>query len=239
MKIGVFGGTFNPIHYGHLRTAEEVREKLGLDKIIFIPTGKPPFKKPELAPARHRYEMIRTAIKDNPFFDVSDIEIKRRGVSYSVDTMQRLVEKHKDAEFFFIVGIDAFFDLPLWREPDKLISLTKLVVISRPTFSFADLSSSPYLKGVSKKILKELDRRDRSMFSFPVRKKALPSMCNKIYNEPSKGVYTGKKVFLCKITGLDISASHMRALIRSRNSIKYLLPDSVESYIISNELYKS
>lgn len=217
MKIGIFGGTFNPIHYGHLRAAEEVHEIFALNKILFIPAGRPPFKKPKLIPAGHRYEMVRIAIEGNPFFDISDIEVRRRGVSYSVDTLRSLKDKYKGAEFFFILGTDAFPDLPSWKEPDKLLSLTNLIVISRPEFPFSALPSSPYLKGVSKKALRELDRGTKETLPF--------------------SIHRGGKVFLCKITGLDISASCLRRLIRTGKDIKYLLPQAVESYIISHKLY--
>ncbi|MBI5196843.1 MAG: nicotinate-nucleotide adenylyltransferase [Nitrospirae bacterium] len=218
MRLGIFGGTLNPIHYGHLRAAEEVRGMLKLDKILFIPSGKPPFKKPELASGGRRYEMTKIAVRGNPFFDVSDIELKRRGVSYTVDTLSSLTGKFKNAEFFFILGIDAFLDLPLWKESDKLLGLANIVVISRPGFSFADLASSPYLKGGAVKTLRGFDKGDKTSLSFKAG--------------------SGSKIFLCRITGLDISASSARRLIRSGKSIKYLLPDSVESYIISNKIYR-
>src|SRR4030067_1271939 len=123
MKLGILGGTFNPIHYGHLRAAEEVREILNLDKILFIPSGKPPLKKAGLISARWRFEMTRTAIKNNPFFDISDIEIKSRTVSYSVETLKKLAVKYKNAAFFLILGIDAFLDLPKWKQPLTLLGL--------------------------------------------------------------------------------------------------------------------
>jgi nicotinate-nucleotide adenylyltransferase len=217
MKIGIFGGAFNPIHYGHLRTAEEVFEILSLDKVFFIPSGNPPFKKPELAKACHRYEMVKAAIEDNPHFKLSNIEMKTRGKSYSVDTITKLSNRYKKSEFFFILGIDAFLDLPSWKHPQRLIKLTNFVVISRPGYSFTDLSSSPYLVNVPKKILKELDKGIITKFSFP-----LPS---------------GQRCFLCKVTGFNISASRIRSLIMTGKDIKYLLPDSVKSYIISHKLY--
>ncbi len=219
MKFGIFGGTFNPIHYGHLRAAEEVCGMLKLDKILFIPSGSTPFRKPGLVSARYRYEMVKIAVRGNPFFDVSDIELKRRGVSYTVDTLSSLTGKFKNAEFFLILGIDAFLDLPLWKESDKLLGLANIVVISRPGFSFAKLASSPYRKRVAVKTLRGFDKGDKTSLSFKAG--------------------SGSKIFLCRITGLDISASGARRLIRSGKSIKYLLPDSVESYIISNKIYKN
>ena len=217
MKIGIYGGTFNPIHYGHLRTAEEVFEKFSLDKMLFIPSGKTPFDKPGLEKARHRYEMVKSAIRGNRHFELSDIETTAGGKSYTVDTIRKLNAVYEGSELFFVLGIDAFLDLPAWKEPDKLIDLTNLVIISRPGHSFSELSSSPYLKGVSIKVMKELDKGVRTEFPFDVSK--------------------NKKGILCKVTGLDISASEIRNLITSGKNLKYLLPDSVKSYIIAKELY--
>jgi nicotinate-nucleotide adenylyltransferase len=219
MKIGIYGGTFNPIHYGHLRTAEEVRERLSLDMILFIPAGKTPFEKPEMAKAVHRFKMVKTAIADNPHFQISDIEVKVRGKSFTVDTVRKLKEKYAGSDLFFILGIDAFLDLPHWKQPDKLVSLAHFVIISRPGHLFAGLHSSPYLKRVSLKTLREADAGMREVFSFEI-------------SESRKGV-------LCNVTPLDISASNIRNLILSGKNVKYLLPDSVESYIISHKLYKS
>ncbi len=219
MKIGILGGTFNPIHYGHLRAAEEVQEVFVFDKLLFMPSGKPPLKKPSLIDAHYRYEMTKLAIKGNPFFDISDIEIKTKGASYSVETISKLTNKYKNAEFFFIIGIDVFLDLPKWKQPLRLMKLTNLVIVSRPGFCFTDLSSSPYFPNIHKKTLREFDEGTRRRFSFSLN--------------------TGKKAFLCKVTKLDISASRIRSLAKTGKNIKYLLPDSVESYIISHKLYKT
>jgi len=218
VKLGIFGGTFNPIHYGHLRTAEEVLEALGLNTVLFIPSGRPPFDKPDLAEAVHRYNMVRMAIEGNPHFKISDVEIRRRGRSYTIDTIKRLRRDFKGAEFYLILGIDAFLDMPKWKGPEEIMSLTNIVIISRPGFRFIDLASSPYLEGIQKKALRELDNAKRAMLSYPL------SM--------------DKEAILCIVTGLGISASHIRALIRGGSSIRYLLPESVKSYIISNNLYQ-
>jgi len=218
MKLGIYGGTFNPIHYGHLRTAEEIFEKLSLDRILFIPAGQTPFVKPDLIKAAHRYKMVKLAIAGNPHFDVSNIEARSPGKSFTVDTIGKLKLKHKNAELFFILGIDAFLDLPHWKQPGKLLDLTTMVVISRPSHAFATLSSFPYLKNVPVKILKELDKGTRDCFSFDISEKQKGSLCN--------------------VTGLEISASRVRNLVASGKNIKYLLPDSVENYIISHDLYK-
>ncbi len=217
MNIGIYGGTFNPIHYGHLRTAEEVAERLSLDKIIFIPAGETPFDKRGLVKAEHRYKMVKAAIEGNKHFEISRIEINTRGKSYSVDTITRLRNKYKKSELFFILGIDAFLDLPGWKEPERLVKLTNLVIISRPGYAFTDLSSSPFLKGVRKKTLIDLDMGRIDGFSFDISGE--------------------RKCYLSNVTALNISASHIRNLTAAGKNIKYLLPDSVKSYIISNKLY--
>lgn len=217
MKIGIMGGAFNPIHCGHLRTAEEIFELLSLDTILFIPSGNPPFDKPDLEGAIHRYNMVKRAISDNPHFKISEIEMKRRGRSYSVDTLRKLRQEFKEGEFFFIIGIDAFIDLPKWKEPDRLVNLTNIVITSRPGFKFTDLISSPYLKGMQRRVFKELDDNRRTESSYPISK--------------------DKSAFFFGVTKINISASYIRRLIKDGRSIKYLLPQVVESYIISHKLY--
>jgi len=219
MKLGIYGGTFNPVHYGHLRTAQEVLEKLSLDKVIFIPAGKTPFKKPELIKASHRYRMVKEAIAGNPCFEISDIEMKAKGKSFTINTIMKLRNKYTDSELYFILGTDAFLDLQHWKQPDRIIDLANMVIIARPGFAFTDLSLSPYLKKVSVKTLKELDRGKKDLFSFDI-------------SRQQKGI-------LLKVTGLDISASNIRNLIISGKNVKYLLPDSAESYIMSGKLYMS
>ncbi|HYQ48635.1 MAG TPA: nicotinate (nicotinamide) nucleotide adenylyltransferase, partial [Thermodesulfovibrionales bacterium] len=144
MKLGIFGGTFNPIHFGHLRVAEDVRETAGLDRIIFIPSGTPPLKTNDIAPARQRLAMTQLAIKGNPFFGTLDIECRSRQKSYTVRTMERLQKLYPDDRLFFMLGIDAFLDIPNWHRPDMLVEQTDFMVLSRPGSRFIDLSSSPY-----------------------------------------------------------------------------------------------
>lgn len=217
MKLGIFGGTFNPIHYGHLRAAEEAREKLSLDRIIFVPSGNPPLKDRELEDARHRYKMVRLATFKNRSFAISDIECKKKTKSYSVNTLKELHRLHPDTKFYFILGVDAFVDIPNWWQPDRLVSLTDFIVISRPPFKFIDLSLSPYLSA-DKSILKKLDAAK------------LESHETRLKN--------GREIIMLRLTPFGISASKIRKLTRDGKSIKYLLPEEVESYIISNKLYK-
>ena len=217
MKLGIFGGTFNPIHYGHLTAAEEVKEKLGLDRIIFVPSGNPPLKDKELADAKHRYRMVKLGISKNRSLAVSDIEYKKKGKSYSVDTVEKLRRIYPGARLYFIAGIDAFIDIPNWWQPERLVSLADFIVISRPSYKFTGLASSPYLK-INRSILKKLD--DTKLQTYKTKLKS------------------GRDIIMLHITPVEISATGIRKLIKRGKSIKYLLPEEVESYIITHKIYK-
>jgi nicotinate-nucleotide adenylyltransferase len=141
MNIGVLGGTFDPVHSGHLVIAEEARLRFGLNKVLFVPAGKPWLKtNREISPAVHRVEMVKRAIAGNAGFELSTIEIDRPGPSYSVDTVAALQQKlGAGAEIFFLIGWDSLAELPQWREPSRLIRLCKLVAVTRPGLSRPDL----------------------------------------------------------------------------------------------------
>ena len=138
---GVLGGTFDPVHKGHLVIAGEVRDRLKLDKVILIPAGEPCFKAAaQVTPAGHRFKMVNLAIESEPGFVVSDIEIKRSGLSYTVDTIGELKKNlGKDSELYFILGWDNLTDLPHWHQPKKLISLCRLVAVPRVGCPVPDL----------------------------------------------------------------------------------------------------
>ncbi|WFD11531.1 nicotinate-nucleotide adenylyltransferase [Tepidibacter hydrothermalis] len=132
-KIGVMGGTFNPIHYGHLATAEAVRNKYDLDKIIFMPSGTPPHKsKKEIIDKKHRYNMTMIATMSNTYFEASDIEIKREGMTYTVDTLEELKRIYKNSQIFFITGADALCDIDSWKYLEKNFELATFVGATRP-----------------------------------------------------------------------------------------------------------
>ncbi len=141
MEIGLLGGTFDPVHLGHLIIAEEVRCKLGLAKIVFIPAGQPWLKVDRMIThGEHRLAMVRLAIGSNPYFEVSLAELERSGPSYSVDTVSALRKEHgPDVGLYFIVGPDALSDLHRWREPARLAELCWLVAVGRPNSVKADL----------------------------------------------------------------------------------------------------
>ncbi len=134
-RTAVFGGSFNPIHYGHLLLADEVLEALTLDRVLFVPAAMPPHKSPaHLAPAADRYEMVRSAIGGRPGFEVSDVELRRAGPSYTVDTLAELGIPRGD--LFLIVGSETFLDLLTWREPRRIATLARLVVVPRVGSAF-------------------------------------------------------------------------------------------------------
>lgn len=138
LKLGLMGGTFDPIHNGHLLIANEALWRLNLDRVVFIPTGDPPHKQDHhITPAWCRLDMVRLATQDNPNFEVSTIEIDRPGLSYTAQTLQALHEDYENqADFYFIIGVDAAADLLSWNEPDRVVTLAKLVVVDRPGFTF-------------------------------------------------------------------------------------------------------
>jgi nicotinate-nucleotide adenylyltransferase len=135
MKLGIFGGTFDPVHHGHLIVAEYVRERVGLDRVAFIPTMISPHKADAVVTsAVHRLAMLREAVKPNPFFQVLDMEIERGGISYTVDTLRRLRRDHPTDEFFLLIGADNLRDFRSWKEPGEIGERATLVVMNRPGF---------------------------------------------------------------------------------------------------------
>jgi nicotinate-nucleotide adenylyltransferase len=138
-RIGILGGTFDPIHNGHLALARSAREQLRLDRLIYVPAGVPWRKAGrEITPARQRLAMVRLAVADDPSTEVSTIETERQGPSYTVDTLQTLKQQNPGAELYFIVGEDALADLPNWREPERIIAFATLAVARRSGSAAAD-----------------------------------------------------------------------------------------------------
>ena len=134
MRLGIMGGTFDPIHLGHLAIAERAGESLGLDSVLFIPAGEPWLRGgAKISPARHRLRMVELAVEGNPHFSVSRIEIDRPGATYTVDTLEALREEYGDgAALFFIMGSDALQSIDRWKDPERLLELCSLAVFDRP-----------------------------------------------------------------------------------------------------------
>jgi nicotinate-nucleotide adenylyltransferase len=134
MRLGLYGGTFDPIHLGHLILAEICREACGLDRVWFVVAGAPPHKPGGRTDVNHRIEMVRLAVAGNPAFEVSEIETRRPGPHYSVETLESIALERPDDELFFLIGADSLVDLPHWKAPDRILELASLVVANRPGF---------------------------------------------------------------------------------------------------------
>ena len=215
-RIGILGGTFNPIHYGHLAAAEEVRERLKLDRVLFIPSFHPPHKEEDDVPqATHRMEMVRIATRENTAFEPSDLEIKRGGKSFTIDTIESLKKIYAGAELFFITGVDSFLDIQTWNRWERLLSICTFVVLSRPGYRFVDLRKIEFMKPAEPRLI-DLDRGKG------------------VHVEFHSGTFT---IYLEMIPLYDISSTDIRERVKEKRSIKYLLPELVETYIIKNNLY--
>ena len=143
MRLGLFGGTFDPIHLGHLILAEQCRESCGLDRVWFVVAGAPPHKPGGRTEVAHRLEMVRIAIAGHSAFAVSDIEAARPGPHYSVETLEAVRRDHPDDDVFFLIGADSLADLPGWRAPTRIAQLATIVVVNRPGIEQVDATSLP------------------------------------------------------------------------------------------------
>lgn len=141
MKVGIFGGTFNPPHVGHLIVAEHVRIELSLDRVMFVPAFIPPHKlHDDVVSSEHRVAMLKLAIQDNPHFEVSEAELQRGGVSFTVDTLQELTAKRPSDEFILLIGMDNLLEFHSWKSPGRILDLAKVVVMTRTGFMEKDNS---------------------------------------------------------------------------------------------------
>lgn len=212
-RLGLFGGTFNPIHYGHLRSAEEVCEALALDRLWFIPAGHPPHKTAQgITSFEVRLEMSRIAVGDHPVMSVSDLEGRRPGRSYSIETLRQIrLEMGPTWELYFILGLDAILEIATWKDYKDLFALSHFVVLDRPGYDRQRLGE--VLRGEVHPLFRPL-QGERS------------------FQHPS-----GHKVVLQETTLMDISGTDIRKMVRCERSIRYLLPEAVREYIISHKLY--
>lgn len=209
--IGVFGGTFDPIHFGHLRLAEEMAEALGLAQVVFIPAGQPPHRGTPRIPAEHRLAMTRRAVAGNPGFTVDAREVERDAPSYTVDTLEAMRgERGSALPLWLLMGADAFLGLPDWHQWRRLFDLANIAVAARPG---TDLRQSGRLPA---SLRAELERRQV---------------------DTAGAVGASGSVLLCEMTPLDISATAIRAILARRGSARYLLPDAVLDYIHEHRLY--
>ena len=212
--VAVLGGTFDPIHFGHLRMAEELAEALGIDEVRFIPAGSPPHRGQPRAAAQHRLELTRRAVAGNPRFVPDDREIRRDRPSYSVDTLTDLrAELPAGTPLVLFMGSDAFLGLTSWHEWPRLFDLAHLAIAHRPGFlpvAWGDILPDA--------LRRELDKRRSDQAGDLVTASA-------------------GRIFLHPITQLDISASQIRDRCLRGRSLRYLLPDPLINYISENHLY--
>lgn len=192
MKLGIFGGTFNPPHIGHLITAESVREQYKLDKVIFVPSFSPPHKFDlQIAFPNQRFEMLDLAIKSNRSFSATDLEIKREGKSYTIDTINSLLQLYQNSKLYLIIGMDNLIDFPNWKSPLEIVNKVELVVMNRPGYTL------------------------------------------EVRNEFTR--YAN----IIRVPNIDISSTDIRRRVKMGRSIKYLVPNEVEQFILKKGLYKS
>jgi nicotinate-nucleotide adenylyltransferase len=211
--VGILGGTFDPIHYAHLRLAEELADALGLAQVRFVPANIPPHRATPRVTAAHRLEMVRLACADNARFLLDDRECRRSGPSYTVDTLLELrAELGAGRSLCLLMGVDAFLGLTTWSRWEQLFDLAHVVIAHRPGFALGPAAMPGPLA-------RHLETRSASAVSQ--------------LHQSSAGL-----VWLQAITPLDISATAIRAAIREQRSPRYLLPDSVLDYIHRSSLYK-
>jgi nicotinate-nucleotide adenylyltransferase len=218
MNIGLFGGTFNPIHTCHLTVADQVRQLMALDRIVFIPAGTPPFKAASLAPAADRLEMTRLAVQSHPWAEVSTIEIEREGPSYSIETVSALRREQPEDALFFLIGADAFADILAWRDYRRLLTLCEFIVIGRPNRSFLSLRVLPWLSQAEPARLQALDRGELTQ------ERIAPT--------------AGGRIWLVHLPPCPVSSTQVRTAVHEGRSLESLLPEPVHSYILQRGLYR-
>lgn len=211
-RLGIFGGTFDPVHLAHLRAALEAAEELELDRVLFMPCAEAPHGKVIGASVEHRLAMLELAVADNPRFAVYDLEARLGGVSYTVRTLEHVRREHPGAQIFFLIGADAFFHLHTWRQPLKLFALTDFVVLARPKSPRGGILG--YLQA---KLDKSFYRDQQGWARLP-------------------GAGGAKRV---DTTLLSISSTRLRRRAAEGRALTYLVPPAVEDYIKRMSLYRN
>jgi nicotinate-nucleotide adenylyltransferase len=213
LRLGVLGGTFDPIHLGHLRLAEEVGEKFSLDKVYLIPAASPPHKGGKtVTPFHHRFEMTKLAVEGSPLLVALDLEARRQGLSYSIETLKEFHRLYPSRlDLFFILGTDAFQEIETWKDYKKLFDYAHFLVVRRPGMPAEKMEARLRSLGVS------FRREEENRFVGP----------------------SGYEVIYIGATLMDISSSGIREKAAAGKSIRYLVPESVRCYILTNGLYKT
>ena len=212
--VGIFGGTFDPIHYGHLRVAEEIVETVGLQKMYFVPAGMPRLRHSPVASPQHRVEIVRLAIQKNPDFVLDEREIYRDSVSYSIDTAREFKQEFgEEVRLCLVLGADAFIKLPEWNNWKELFNLCHFIVSTRPGYTFTLIKEL-----LSKELREECSQRWVS-------------------NTETLKKETSGLIFIASTTMLDISATSIRAHIAVGRNVRHLVPSVTVNYISENKLY--
>ena len=206
--IGIFGGTFDPIHLGHLRTAQELADAASIEQVHFVPCGQPPHRNTPVADAHLRAEMVRAAVRDNPGFIMDDRELTREGRSYSVDTLESFRSEFANRPLCLFLGMDAFVGLPNWYRQEAILKLAHLVVAHRPGWQ-------PPKEGAIARLLDECQQPDAQLL-----------------HRAQAGM-----IFVHPVSQLEISSSGIRALILQGGDPRYLVPTSVLSIMRKTNCY--
>ena len=215
MRIGIFGGTFNPIHKGHVKAALEVQKTSLLDKVLLIPSYIPPHKgSPDVAPPSDRLQMVKLAVASYPQFVPSPIEIEAKGKSYSILTLAKLKKQFPDTVMFFILGVDAFLEIDTWREYRKVLEQCHFIVISRPGY--------------------DLDEAKKLLKGNYAERMVQVSETTKL----DKLMLQRYKIFLLSIDAMDMASRDIRKKVKMGKSISGLVVEAVEKYIQTNKLYQ-
>ncbi len=216
MRLGLFGGTFNPIHLGHLRAAVEVREAFNLDRLLLIPSANPPHKRADrVANPEDRLEMVRLAIRGEPTLEACDVELARSGLSYTIETLRYFQDRFGPGPgnaVFFIVGQDAFSEITTWKSYEALFVTAQFIVMTRP-------GSKPHA------LEDFIHTRICAEYQYD-------STSNR-YNHPRLCT-----IFCLNITHLDISATRIREWIKQGRSVRFIVPDAVQDFIHDKGLYR-
>jgi nicotinate-nucleotide adenylyltransferase len=220
MRIGLFGGTFNPIHMGHIQVAQKVHRSFSLDEILFVPSALPPHKEPgDIVDVKDRLEMIYQALKPYPGFEISDVELKRPGPSYTIDTIRyfkRIMDKK--STLYLLLGLDAFLDIDTWKSYADLFLLVPFIVIMRA------YEKRHGAVGGIKTIEDYLNTKVSGGYQF--------SASHSRFSHKEK-----QPVFVFNTTPIDISSTDIRRLIHQGDSIKQMVPAVVENFIKRKGLY--
>jgi len=215
-RIGLFGGTFDPIHEGHMRAAAELRRRFGLDRVLFIPSFSPPHKgRGPLAGAEDRYRMVALACAVDPHFIPSRLEVDDQQTSYSVRTVEKVQQASPDAWLFFILGVDAFLEIATWREAERVLEECSWIVTTRPGFRLD--AAGGVLGGRLRPRLRALAAEETA-------------------DEASFGP---GRIFVVPIPALDVSSTEIRRRVKAGETIRGLVPADVEAYIHDRGLYRS